>query len=126
MLFELADGKMTMIGFVVPNRDDVPTEIDAMRPFVREKRRSIAEIERMAGFDLFGSLPASVQNPMEASTDACIALPKGTRIQAVSLLWPDDCRPQSWTMPTADQRQAPAPPAADQSWWITRFLRRFF
>ncbi len=96
VLIEQADRAMTLIGFVVPNRNDVPTPRDTVRPFLHASRRSAADIQRLAGVDFLRDLPDAIEHPMEASADACIALPEGTQLEAVSLLWPSDCRPQSW------------------------------
>lgn len=125
VLIEQPNRAMTLVGFVVPNRNDVPTTRDAMRPFLHASRRSVEDIQRLAGVDLLRDLPDDVERPMEASPDACIALPAGTQLEAVSLLWPSNCRPQSWTpgAPTT-ATPAPMPPVADNGNALVRFLNR--
>ncbi len=119
VLFEQPNGAMTLVGFIVPNRDDVPTTRDGIRELLHASRRSVRDIQLLTGHDLFRDLPDTVEEPMEASSEACMAMPPGARVEAVTLLWPKDCRPQSWTMPRGD---APAPPPQTGNRFV-RFLR---
>jgi endonuclease G len=118
-LFEQSNGAMTVVGFVVPNSDDVPSTRDEIAPFMHGSRRSVRDIQRLTGLDLFRDLPDAIEAPMEESRDACITLPRGTEVHAVSLLWPANCRPQSWTRST---QPATTPPSDDTS-RLTRILR---
>lgn len=107
------NGQLTMIGFVVPNTADLPTKNVDIRPLLQSSRRSIAEIERLSGETFFDDLPDAIERPMEADSDACVALPAGTDLQAVSLIFPTGCHVASWTLPSPPQQAPTAAPAVD-------------
>ena len=96
-LIRLPNGQMTMVGFVLPNRDDLPARLADMGPLIRSARRSIADIERLAGETLFDDLPDGIERPMESAPNACLPLPEGAELHAVSLVFAEGCASQTWT-----------------------------
>lgn len=97
-LIRMPDGHMTMVGFVVPNQDGLPTQREDIRPLLQSSTRSIADIERLSGITLFDDLPDDIERPMEAAAGGCLVLPQGSEMHAVSLIFPEGCTPQSWTV----------------------------
>lgn len=78
------DGKVTELGFLVPNDADSPVGRDEIGALLRGSKVSVDALEGMLGQNVFGDRAPD----LEAEADPVITFPNAGHYHAAQLLWP--------------------------------------